>query len=324
MTGTGPDLPDARARALYAEILARGGRLPLSETAGVDGEALDRLIALGLVVSRPEYAAHIAVNPRAAGHRISAGLRSEATRLFVQAEELPGVLDELSRAYDAAPRRIDRSSKVRQVQGADAIHQRLAQVEADCTQEILAAQRGTARTTRDLPGCLPRIRRFCGNEGMVRIIYSPRARADAATVEYAAEAARLGARFRVLSEPFGRMHVYDRRLAVIPAGPDGSAAAFIEDPAVVGFLVARFERDWERAERVQWDDPDQADGSRPVYALIGHLLSQGLTQRAIAGRLGLSERTVAGHISRLRETHDAETLFQLGWRMRGAEVEAGG
>ncbi|MFF7994123.1 helix-turn-helix domain-containing protein [Kitasatospora xanthocidica] len=48
------------------------------------------------------------------------------------------------------------------------------------------------------------------------------------------------------------------------------------------------------------------------------LLARGLTQRAIATRMGLSERTVAGHIARLRGQYDAETLFQLGWQMRGA------
>ncbi|MEV7597601.1 LuxR C-terminal-related transcriptional regulator [Kitasatospora sp. NPDC089797] len=48
------------------------------------------------------------------------------------------------------------------------------------------------------------------------------------------------------------------------------------------------------------------------------MLARGLTQRSIAARLNVSERTVAGHIARLRELHDAETLFQLGWQMRGA------
>ncbi|WP_158707014.1 MULTISPECIES: helix-turn-helix domain-containing protein [Streptomyces] len=55
------------------------------------------------------------------------------------------------------------------------------------------------------------------------------------------------------------------------------------------------------------------------------LLARGLTQRAIAGRMGLSERTVAGHIARLRELYDAQTLFQPGRRMRGARTgESGG
>ena len=132
-----------------------------------------------------------------------------------------------------------------------------------------------------------------------------------------------GARFRVLSEPFRRMHVYDRQVAVIPAGADGSAAAFNGDSTVVGFLVVCFERDWERAQRVQWGGPTPERGTHSVHAAIAHLLSQGLTRRSIAGRLGLGERTVAGHISRLREEHDAEALFQLGWQIRGARGGAG-
>ncbi|MDH6703578.1 DNA-binding NarL/FixJ family response regulator [Kitasatospora sp. MAA19] len=38
---------------------------------------------------------------------------------------------------------------------------------------------------------------------------------------------------------------------------------------------------------------------------------------AVATRLGLSERTVAAHIARLRHHYGAHTLFQLGRQMRG-------
>ncbi|MFF3074084.1 hypothetical protein [Kitasatospora sp. NPDC057936] len=73
--------------------------------------------------------------------------------------------------------------------------------------------------------------------------------------------------------------------------------------------------------------PDES--ARALYRAIprdgGRLLAQGLTQRAIAGRMGSSERTVAGHIARLRELYDAETLFQLGRQMRGSRTgESGG
>ncbi|MEU7090860.1 LuxR C-terminal-related transcriptional regulator [Streptomyces viridifaciens] len=47
------------------------------------------------------------------------------------------------------------------------------------------------------------------------------------------------------------------------------------------------------------------------------MLARGLTQRAVATRLGLSERTVAGHISRLRDRYGAQTLFHLGWHLNG-------
>ena len=55
-----------------------------------------------------------------------------------------------------------------------------------------------------------------------------------------------------------------------------------------------------------------------AWAVVQEAGWSGLTQRAVATRLGLSERTVAGHISRLREKYGAQTLFQLGWLMRGS------
>ncbi|MEU6972588.1 hypothetical protein AB0A71_33695 [Kitasatospora aureofaciens] len=55
----------------------------------------------------------------------------------------------------------------------------------------------------------------------------------------------------------------------------------------------------------------------PTTVRISRLLARVLTQRAVATRLGLSERTVAGHIYRLRDRYGAQTLFHLGWHLRG-------
>jgi hypothetical protein len=146
-----------------------------------------------------------------------------------------------------------------------------------------------------------------------RVLYQPGARHDARTTAYAAYVSGLSHRIRVLDEPFLRVMVFDRETAVVAGAHDSLAAAFIEDPVVVGLVVDQFERDWARAERVRWD------GSPPDPMVP--LLARGLTQRAIAKRLGLSERTVAAQIARLREEYDAETLFQLGWQMRGEQPD---
>ncbi|MFD5462997.1 LuxR C-terminal-related transcriptional regulator [Kitasatospora sp. NPDC127059] len=71
--------------------------------------------------------------------------------------------------------------------------------------------------------------------------------------------------------------------------------------------------------------PDLLEDLTQAHDQVGRLLAKGLTQRAIASRTGLSERTVAGHIARLRDVYDAETLFQLGRQKRGARTgESGG
>ncbi|MFE7560880.1 LuxR family transcriptional regulator [Kitasatospora sp. NPDC057500] len=330
MFGEGTGRLDTAAQELYLRILGRGGSLDAAGTSdptdpddstdptdpdAVDSAALKRLEALGLLAVRPETGAHTAVNPRSVSERISTELRAEGTRLLVQAEELPALLDDLAKAYENESHRKSPSQDVQHVEGREAISERLARIEADCREEILAAQPGAARTADFLAAFLGRIRRFAGAGGSIRVLYAHGVLADRATAEYVGRATALGARFRTLDEPFQRLHIYDRRTAVIPApgGPgDHWAAAFIEDPATVEFLLGVFERDWSRAARPTHPAEDTA-----AHDHIGRLLAQGLTQRAVASRLGLSERTVAGHIARLRELYDAETLFQLGWQMRG-------
>ncbi|BFV57972.1 hypothetical protein KCMC57_up30760 [Kitasatospora sp. CMC57] len=310
-------LPEEAERALYLEVLAQGGRITLETAAGADQDALAGLLANGLLVSSARGLGYTAVNPRAVGARISADLRSAGTRMLVEAEELPSLLDELTAVYESTPRRSVRSSVVRHVHETADIVQRMRELEADAREEILLAQPGGPLPPAQLDRGVARAHTFAARGGTVRALYEPCVRTDQPTVRYAIAIGELGMRVRVLGEPFKRAMIFDRTVAVVPAAADHSSAAFVEDPAVVAFLVGGFERDWARAERVRWSDADACADERPVDEQIGRLLAAGLTQRTIASRLGLSERTVAGHISRLRELHEAETLFQLGWLLRG-------
>ncbi|MFD9127137.1 LuxR family transcriptional regulator [Kitasatospora sp. NPDC059571] len=314
-----PDgLPTAAERAVYRAVAAEGGRVLLRDVPEPDLPAVLRLISLGLLVHNAEESSVSAVNPRAAAGRIQAGLRSAGARLLERAEDVPAELEQLAGAWEAAPRRADRLGRVRHVDGKEEIRHRLLQIEADNRFERLAAQPGL-RPANHLAEGAARTRAFVAQGGVMKVLYDPAVRDEPSTVAYAAEATGWGLRIRVLAEPFTRMLIYDRAVAVIPASADNGSAAFVEDPAAVAFLVGVFERDWERAERVRWRTVHQEEGEGvPVHEQVGRLLAQGLTQRTVAGRLALSERTVAGHIARLRELYDAETLFQLGWQMRGA------
>ncbi|KQV19759.1 MULTISPECIES: LuxR C-terminal-related transcriptional regulator [unclassified Kitasatospora] len=310
-------LPDEAERELYLDVLCQGGRITLAMAAEADQDALARLLANGLLVSSAQGFGYTAVNPRTVAARISAELRSTGTRLLVEAEELPSLLGELTKVYESAPRRSVRSSVVQHVHDAADIVHRMRELEAGAREEILIAQPGRPLPPAQLDHAVARARGFAARGGTARALYEPSVRTDQPTVRYATAIGELGMRVRVLGEPFKRTMIFDRTVAVVPAAADHSSAAFVEDPAVVAFLVGGFERDWARAERVRWSDADTCADERPVDEQIGRLLAAGLTQRTIATRLGLSERTVAGHISRLRDLHDAETLFQLGWLLRG-------
>ncbi|WP_327678902.1 LuxR C-terminal-related transcriptional regulator [Kitasatospora sp. NBC_00458] len=301
------DEPTAAERSLYLTALANGGRLAPADLAHADPAALRRLLALGLLIRTA--AGCTAVSPRSAGDRLGAELRTEATRLLVRAEGLPAALATLTDAYDAAQHPAAEGTRV---VGRDAIRHRISLLLDDCRQELLAAQPGL-RLASTLQLALRQELPLLKAGRRIRTVYQPAACHQPAVIDYAEAVTRHGSQIRVLDEPFDRMIIVDRAAAVVSVDPDHTAAAFITDRATVASLVAVFERDWGRATAVDWSGP----GPHPTTARVGHLLVQGLTQRAVATRLGLSERTVAAHISRLRNRHGARNLFQLGWQMRG-------
>ncbi|RKE20198.1 LuxR C-terminal-related transcriptional regulator [Streptomyces sp. TLI_171] len=319
------DAPSEAEKRLYREVLARGGWMTFREAGEQDiGSAL-RLLELGLLFHYEFDDTLNAVNPRVAVDRVSTRLRETSNRLMRQAEAAEAGMEDLSQAYDALIGRRNHTNVVRHIDRNVHIRHRIVQIEAEMREERLAAQPGGARPHKFLKQSLEQARQFLAAGIALRTLYAPGARTDEPTAEYCADVNALGEQTRILAEPFTRLLIYDRRVAIIPASPDNrGAAVFIEDPAVVAVLVDRFERDWARAERVDW----RALAGRPRQAGVpdelGALLAQGLTQRAIASRLGLSERTVAGHIARLREFYDAETLFQLGWQLRGARERPNG
>ncbi|MEV6975493.1 helix-turn-helix domain-containing protein [Kitasatospora sp. NPDC093806] len=313
-------LPDAAARELYLAVLREGGRIRAAEIGPENAAALERLVELGLLVPQLLDASFSSVDPRAVAHRIGAEIRTTGARLLLEAEQLPDLLADLTQAYDTSPRRGPNQVDVRYIADMEQIRHEIERLSQDYRTEGLTAQPGGARPASLLPDSLDRARRYLQRGGSMRTIYEPAVRLDGPTVDYAAEVTRLGCAVRVLALPFKRMLIFDRTVAVIPAAPDNSSAAFVEDPATVAFLVDVFEQHWQQAEGVNWAALAEGSVESPVHEQVGRLLAQGLTQRAIATRLGLSERTVAGHIARLRELYDAETLFQLGWQMRGART----
>ncbi|GAA4857345.1 LuxR C-terminal-related transcriptional regulator [Kitasatospora terrestris] len=316
-TDQGDGLPDEAAARRYLAILAEGGRIPVASVTDADRPAIDQLLTIGLVMANPIDAAYLAVSPRSVGDRLGADMRSRAARLLQNADRLPDALAGLARAYDAMPREADQSRPTVYLEGRDRIRHRIAELVSDCKEELLTAQPGP-RPPSSLELARPQDSAFVGRGGKLRTIYQPMVLGEPMTVEYAAELTALGAGFRLLDEPYQRMIIVDRRCAVIPAADDHSRAVLLSDPAAVAFLVACFERDWARADLVQWHQVDARQVTRSVSDRVGRLLATGLTQRGVASRLGLSERTVAGHISRLRERYGAQTLFQLGWLMRGS------
>ncbi|MFD5462996.1 helix-turn-helix domain-containing protein [Kitasatospora sp. NPDC127059] len=311
-------LPDPTARELYLAILREGGRVRAADIGPADREALGQLVELGLLVPQLVDNAYSAVDPRSVAERISADIRRACARLLAEADQIPGQLRDLTRAYDTAPRRDPGRSSARIITDKAEIRHEVEQLTREFASEALSAQPGVSRDAGQLAESLVRTRRYLERGGAIRCLFERGARTDAPAVAYAAAATRLGCGIRVLDRPFKRFMVFDRTVAVIPAAPDNSSAAIVDDPPTVAFIVDAFEQLWHQSDAVNWDSMTEGSPDPDTRDQIARLLARGLTQRAVATRLGLSERTVASHIARLRELYDAETLFQLGWQMGGA------
>ncbi|MFE1322458.1 LuxR C-terminal-related transcriptional regulator [Kitasatospora phosalacinea] len=332
--GRGPI--DERAWRLYLDVLEAGGRITAATTATArtatvtaapglpaagHSQALAVLLRTGLLERDGTDGSYLAVNPRFVADTLSAEMNAEATRLLNRAERLTTDLDPLIAAYDSVPRSTEPAPADVQVTGREHIRQRIAQLGSTCREEALTAQPGQpapAALELSLRQELPVLRRGC----RILTLYQPAALTEPAAIRYAATVTGAGGEVRLLDEPFRRALVFDRTTAVVPATDDHNRAAIISDPATVAMIVANFDRDWDRAERVCWNSLLDSAPAQAAAAQIGRLLAQGLTQKAIATRLGLSERTVAGHISRLRDLYGADTLFQLGWLMRRGKHDA--
>lgn len=157
----------------------------------------------------------------------------------------------------------------------------------------------------------------------MRTLFQHSARFSESTKKYVQKVMELGVEVRTLPEFFDRLIVVDGDVAVIPGGERRHSAALIRDRAVVAFLSDVFEKAWVRAGQFPFRPVRAADAAGEVVPdmrqAIKTLLIEGRSDKAIARRLGMSLRSVQGHVAALREQYGAQHRFQLGYRMARAE-----
>ncbi|MFG2821836.1 hypothetical protein ACGFX4_20700 [Kitasatospora sp. NPDC048365] len=310
-TGQGARILSSDARALYLKAIDQNGRLIRKECTASDEAALNELLGIGLLISDSEDAGILVASDPA---QLSAGLSStwqrQALDLLARAVALPSDLNELAEAFH---RPSDSGGSIEYVHGKALINQRLQHAMAVGMGEGLAMQPGGPRPPEMLASSMTRDLATLRQGTAMRTIYNASTRYHQPTRDYVSTLAKEGWMFRTLDEPYARLLIIDRRLAVIPV-VDYDVAAFVHDPAVITFMAEEvFERNWSRALEF---DGDRAVPQQVVSRLrrtIIDLLLSGTNHRVIARRLGISERTLARHIAEMREEHNVDSLFQLGY-----------
>jgi DNA-binding CsgD family transcriptional regulator/DNA-binding MarR family transcriptional regulator len=308
-----------------AEVASACGLAP-----GAAAAALDELMSMGLL-TRAEY-----TDDTPAGARYSASSPAVARmarlapvertirekqrslgRMRDQLESLlPHFLGEtggvgLSRGLDILPT-------------LDDVLAVLSDFSANCREEMLTSQPGGARPATALQDSLPRTEKALKRGVRMRSIYQHSAEFDSSTISYAERVIGLGAQVRTVRGDLLRMVVHDRTTAVISLHGRPAGGVLVTDPSVVDFIVRTFEHSWASATDfpLERNPVRQASLSSEMKLAIIRLLAEGLSDKTIARRLGIAERTCQRHVAEIFEQIGAQSRFQAGYLLRDSTLLA--
>lgn len=109
------------------------------------------------------------------------------------------------------------------------------------------------------------------------------------------------------------MVVDDQVVAVVPPYEVRSARQMflLRSPGMVEVFTRIFERLWSQSLPVDVDHDRGGDARADQQLLV--LLANGLSDRAVARELGISERTLSRRLTTLSQRYGAQSRFQLGY-----------
>jgi DNA-binding CsgD family transcriptional regulator len=133
-------------------------------------------------------------------------------------------------------------------------------------------------------------------------------------VAYADWYAGLGGEIRTVATLPLRMIIIDRESAIVPLDSDNTSqgALLLNGNGTLTALCALFENIWESATPFGSVQVQDERGLTAQESEALRLLGQGLTDEAIAKRLGVSPRTARRIAADLMESLDARSRFQAG------------
>ncbi|GAA0676675.1 LuxR family transcriptional regulator [Kitasatospora atroaurantiaca] len=303
-------------RAMLAEPPVGLGELAvrLAITEAELRTALDRLSALALVRRRGGQGAGFhTVNPEVAMElllaRQQAELAAQQQRLEASRAAAAQLIAECSILGSPQP-----TTESERLLGADAIRERLAELGETAEEAVMTFAPGGAHTEEDLRASRGPNAALFDRGVQMRTIYLDSIRNDQPTLDHVAWLNSRGGRVRTAPSLPTRMIIIDRRLAVLPLDTsDARAGAVILTGAtVVSALCALFESVWAGAVPLGDSACPDRHGLAPQEAETLRMLAEGMTDEAIAKRLGVSPRTARRIAAELMERLDARSRFQAG------------
>lgn len=151
-----------------------------------------------------------------------------------------------------------------------------------------------------------------------RVLYETALVEEPGMIESVAEGVRHGEQARATASLPIRLMIADGTVALCPlvqhtAGGAEPTAALVHDSSLLGALVALFESYWDRASPLLVDERVGPVQLVPEERQLLSLLVGGVSDKAVATQLGVSQRTVQRRIYDLMRRAGAHTRMQLAW-----------
>ncbi|MFF7209380.1 LuxR C-terminal-related transcriptional regulator [Streptomyces sp. NPDC008238] len=310
---------------VYRAFLTRAGfgTEEYAATAGVPPDhvrgAVARLAGLGLL-RRDGSGEYRPVGPGTALTALLDQRRLETEAAFAGVRS---VVDDLAEEYRAARLRSDPGSLVEVLSGRDVVAPRIDELNRSVRTHIWILDKPPYLDRADgLPHTNEAEKASTAawaRRGVdIRSVYCPESMERPGRFETVLEMAALGEQARMLpSLPF-KLHVIDRRVALVPlVGGVYDSLAVVHPSGLLDALIELYEAYWARAEPIGAPAPAAGEeGPTAEEVALLTMLRAGLKDQAIARQLGLSARTATRRIAALMARLDATTRFQAG-------VEAG-
>ncbi|MYY03383.1 LuxR C-terminal-related transcriptional regulator [Streptomyces sp. ATexAB-D23] len=268
------------------------------------------LVGLALLLPDPRDAAWLRpVPPSAALARLLDPLSREIDARLRLATALTRSLMPLAATAGDDPNR-----SITVLEGRDRIRAALRNASRSAREEVLTAQPGGNRMATNMRQGLANAEYVIAAGGRLRHLYQHPARYSPRLREYLTEIPSGRLQIRTMEQSVGRLLIFDRETAYIPADPDSSTALEIRHPALVRYLADVYETLWAVATPFTESLPTAVPGApaTAVQLSIARLLVEGYADQAVAEKLGISVRTCRAHISRLMRTLGATSRTHLG------------
>jgi DNA-binding CsgD family transcriptional regulator/sugar-specific transcriptional regulator TrmB len=281
--------------------------------------ALDKLSELALI--RPSLdapQAFRAVDPELGIQALIARQQERLAAEQQRVERLRVAAAQLAADF-AASRPRKAMADVERLDGIEEIRDRIQVLVRAVRNEVMTFAPGGAQSPASMEAAKPQDQELLGRGVRMRTLYLGSVRNSPATVAYAKWLSGLGGEVRTAPSLPIRLMIMDRNVAIVPADGENSAAGalVLTGNGTLTALCALFDSIWESGVPLGTVSRDRDRDHRGLTAQETEtlrMLGQGLTDEAVAKRLGVSPRTARRIAADLMELLGARSRFQAGTR----------